>query len=55
MPFQDDFIHRQRASLIRTENVHCSKILYCIDPLDDHFFAAHGNSAFRKTDRHDHR
>ena len=54
VPLQDDTILGQRAGLIRAEHVHPAKVLNGIEPLDDHFLAAHRDGALGEAHGDDH-
>ena len=54
MMLEDNIILCQRSCFIRAQDIHCAKVLYCIQPLNDNFPPRHCNCAFRqvRTDNH---
>ena len=53
--FQNNLILGQRAGLVGAENVNSTEVLNGIKVFNDCLLLAHGNSAFRKTGRYNHR
>ena len=51
---QNDLVLSECSGFIRTEHVHCAKVLNGVEALDDHFAPAHRNSAFGQIGAHDH-
>ena len=54
VPHEDDTILSERAGLVRAQYVHAPEVLNGVEPLDDHFLAAHGERAIGEADGDDH-
>ncbi len=54
MPLEDDAILGERAGFVGAQHVHAPEVLNGVEPLDDHFLAAHGERALGEADRDDH-
>ena len=55
MPLECNFVLCQSACFVGTQNVHGTKVLYRIEPFNNHFFARQDHRTFGQGRRHDHR
>ena len=53
--FEDNAVYRERARLVRAQDIHRAQVLDRIEPLDDDLLARHQHGAFGETDAYDHR